>query len=46
MYKDAVKTTGFEDRITVKDLIEIVGEALEINNSDSIKPGDEANLED
>jgi Fe-S oxidoreductase len=28
MYKDAVKTTGKEDRIMVKDLIELVDEAL------------------
>jgi Fe-S oxidoreductase/nitrate reductase gamma subunit len=28
MYRDAVKTTGKEDRIVVKDLIELVAEAL------------------
>jgi Fe-S oxidoreductase len=28
MYRDAVKTTGKEDRIVVKDLIELVNEAL------------------
>jgi Fe-S oxidoreductase len=28
MYRDAVKTTGKEDRIVVKDLIELVDEAL------------------
>jgi len=28
MYKDAVKTTGHEDRLVVKDLIELVHEAL------------------
>ena len=28
MYKDAVKTTGYEDRLVVKDLIELVHEAL------------------
>jgi Fe-S oxidoreductase/nitrate reductase gamma subunit len=28
MYRDAVKTTGKEDQITVKDLIELVDEAL------------------
>ena len=28
MYRDAVKTTGHEEDITVKDLIELVGEAL------------------
>jgi Fe-S oxidoreductase len=28
MYRDAVKTTGKEDRIIVKDLIELVDEAL------------------
>lgn len=29
MYRDAVKTTGHEDRIAVKDLIELVHEALQ-----------------
>lgn len=28
MYMDAVKTTGYEDRIVIKDLIELVAEAL------------------
>jgi Fe-S oxidoreductase len=28
MYRDAVKTTGFEERLVVKDLIELVYEAL------------------
>lgn len=28
MYRDAIKTTGLEDRIVVKDLIELVDEAL------------------
>lgn len=28
MYQDAVKTTGYEDRLVVKDLIELVYEAL------------------
>ena len=28
MYQDAVKTTGHEDRLVVKDLIELVHEAL------------------
>jgi hypothetical protein len=28
MYQDAVKTTGHEDRIIVKDLIELVHAAL------------------
>jgi Fe-S oxidoreductase len=28
MYRDAVKTTGHEDRLVVKDLIELVHEAL------------------
>jgi Fe-S oxidoreductase len=28
MYRDAVKTTGHEDRLGVKDLIELVHEAL------------------
>lgn len=30
MYQDAVKTSGLEGKIVVKDLIELVGEALEI----------------
>jgi hypothetical protein len=29
MYRDAVKTAGQEDRLVVKDLIELVEEALE-----------------
>jgi Fe-S oxidoreductase/nitrate reductase gamma subunit len=45
MYRDAVKTAGQEDRIAVKDLIEIVGEALEINNNESSDKGDDENLE-
>ena len=28
MFKDAVKTSGFENRLVVKDLIELVHEAL------------------
>ena len=28
MYQDAVKTTGYENRLQVKDLIELVHEAL------------------
>jgi Fe-S oxidoreductase len=28
MFKDAVKTSGFEDRLVVKDLIELIHEAL------------------
>ena len=28
MYRDAVKTTGYEDRLAVKELIELVYEAL------------------
>ena len=28
MYQDSVKTTGHEDRLAVKDLIELVHEAL------------------
>jgi hypothetical protein len=28
MYKDAVKTTGQEQKLVVKDLIELVSEAL------------------
>jgi hypothetical protein len=28
MYRDAVKTAGQEDRIVVKDMIELVEEAL------------------
>ena len=42
MYRDAVKTTGCEDRIVVKDLIEIVSEALEITMDDK---GDTKELE-
>jgi hypothetical protein len=29
MFKDAVKATGPEDRLVVKDLIELVDESLE-----------------
>ncbi len=36
MYRDAVKTTGYEDRLVVKDMIELVGEALEITESEII----------
>ena len=28
MYRDAVKTTGHEDRLQVKDLIELIEEAM------------------
>ena len=28
MYRDAVKTTGYEDKLAVKDLIEVVHEAV------------------
>jgi len=35
MYRDAVKTTGQEERIIVKDIIELVGEALEISTVDA-----------
>jgi Fe-S oxidoreductase len=28
MYKDAVKTTGLEERLAIKDLVELVHEAL------------------
>ena len=28
MYLDAVKTSGYEDRIVVKDLIELMAEAM------------------
>lgn len=28
MFRDAIKTTGYENRLVVKDLIELVGEAL------------------
>jgi hypothetical protein len=28
MYRDAIKTTGYEDRLVVKDLIELVHDAL------------------
>jgi len=46
MYRDAVKTTGYEDRIEVKDLIEIVFEALDIKtNSDNVE-GEDQNLEE
>lgn len=34
MFRDAVKTTGVEDRIVVKDLIDLVGEALDISSLD------------
>jgi len=30
MYKDAVKTCGLEEKIVVKDLIELIGESLEL----------------
>ncbi len=30
MFRDAVKTAGLEQKITVKDLIELVAEALEL----------------
>jgi hypothetical protein len=30
MYIDAVKTTSCEDRIQVKDIIELVAEAMEL----------------
>ena len=46
MYRDAVKTTGYEDRIVVKDLIEIVGEALEISNIDATDEEDDDSLEE
>ncbi|HEX2980396.1 MAG TPA: hypothetical protein VHO48_09040, partial [Anaerolineaceae bacterium] len=29
MYRDAIKTAGLEDRLVVKDLIELVAEAME-----------------
>jgi Fe-S oxidoreductase len=35
MYQDAVKTTGQEERIRVKDLIELVAEALEVSIPES-----------
>ncbi len=34
MFRDAVKTSGMEDKIVVKDLIELVGEALELVESE------------
>jgi Fe-S oxidoreductase len=34
MFQDAVKTTGQEDKIVVKDIIELVGEALELIDSE------------
>ncbi len=37
MYRDAVKTTGNEDQIVVKDLIELVHAALEIEEEDSLR---------
>ncbi len=37
MFQDAVKTTGLEDRIEVKDLIELVGEAIELSASEEIE---------
>jgi Fe-S oxidoreductase len=46
MYRDAVKTVGFEDRLEVKDLIEIVSEALEIDNNVTNIEGDDQNLEE
>ena len=46
MYRDAVKTTGHEDRIEVKDLIEIVYEAMDIKNNAINDEGEEQNLEE
>lgn len=37
MFQDAVKTTGLEDRIEVKDLIELVGEAIELSAAEEIE---------
>ena len=36
MFQDAVKTTGLEDRIEVKDLIDLVGEAIEFSDAEVI----------
>ena len=33
MYRDAVKTTGHEEQIVVKDIIELVGEALGVKTT-------------
>lgn len=38
MYRDAVKTTGYEDRLVVMDLIELVHDALDLD-SDGPQPG-------
>jgi Fe-S oxidoreductase len=46
MYQDAVKTTGTEDQIVVKDLIELVGEALGISDNEPKNEGDDVNLEE
>jgi Fe-S oxidoreductase len=37
MFQDAVKTAGLEDKITVRDLIELVAEALELS-ADTVSP--------
>jgi Fe-S oxidoreductase len=34
MFRDAVKTTGSEDRIIVRDLAELVYEALDLSGAD------------
>ena len=38
MFRDAVKTAGHEDKIVVKDLIELVHEAMEL---DQVPVGEE-----
>jgi len=38
MYRDAIKTTGYEDRLVVMDLIELVHAALDLD-SDGPQPG-------
>ena len=37
MFQDAVKTTGLEDKIVVKDLIELVGDALEVHQDEGVQ---------
>jgi len=37
MYQDAVKTCGLEEKIVVKDLIELVGEALDITQHGNVE---------
>ena len=37
MFQDAVKTAGLEDVIVVKDLIELVGEAMELTTVEEVE---------